>query len=128
MPDGGVVAVAGGKNRVDDGQRARTILGRDGIGQLIKRALLGGQHHRLDVAEGDAFFFADVEDELFQLAGDHRHVAAERIHQFASRVGVDLHSLRDPRFRRSNATPRRSSTRASSTTVQNSPRVSRMRW
>ena len=62
------------------------------VGQLVERALLGGEHHGLDVAQGDALFFAHVEHELFQFVGDHHHVAAEGVHQFASGVGLDLHA------------------------------------
>ncbi len=39
------------------------------------------------------FLPSNVEDQLFQFVGDHHHVPAERVNQFAGGVSVDLHVL-----------------------------------
>ena len=37
------------------------------------------------------FFLADIENQLLQFVGDHHHVAAEGVDQFAGAVGLDFH-------------------------------------
>ena len=74
---------------------AGAVFGGDGVGELVEGALLGGEDHGFDVAEGDAVFAAaascaDVEEELFELAGDEHHVGAEGVDEFAGGVGVEL--------------------------------------
>src|SRR5579859_3975628 len=94
MADRGLFAVAGAKNGIEDGQRFRPVFGADGVGEFVQRALFGGQDHGLNVAERDLFSFADVQDQLFQFATDHGHIAAERVHQLAGGIGIDFDLLR----------------------------------
>ena len=73
--------------------RARdAVLGGDGIGQFVERALFCGQHHGLDIAQRDPFLLADIENQLLQFIRDHHHVAAERVDQFARAIGIDFHA------------------------------------
>ena len=91
MPDSGLFAVARRQDCIQNLQRANALFGRDGVGQLIQRTLLGRQHHGFYVAERDTVFGAGVEHELLQFVGDHHHVAAQRVDQFAGSVGIDLY-------------------------------------
>ena len=56
VADGGIVAAVGGvEQAVQEQERARGRSRRaDGVGELVKRALLGREDHGFDVAEGDA--------------------------------------------------------------------------
>ncbi len=53
--------------------------------------MLGGEDHGLHVAQRDAILGADVEHEFLQFVGDHHHIAAEGVDQFAGSVGIDLY-------------------------------------
>ena len=72
-------------------------MGGDGVGELVEGALLGGEDHGLDVAEGDAGGSeldgarrgGDVEEEFFDFAGDEHHVGAEGVDELAGSIGVE---------------------------------------
>ena len=102
------------------------VFGGDGVGEFVERALLGGQHHGLDVAQRDVLLLPGIEQQLFEFTRDQHHVRAEGVDQFAGRVLFELHLLLS-RSAMSQRTASASSTRASSTMPQWSPSVSRMR-
>ena len=90
VADGGVFAAVGGvEEAVEEGEGAGAVLGGDGVGELVEGALLGGEDHGFDVAEGDAILSFDVEEELFELGGDEHHVGAEGVDELAGGVGVE---------------------------------------
>ncbi len=60
----------------------------DGVGEFVERALLGAEHHGLNVAERDLAPACRVEQKLFKFRGDEHHVGAERVHQLARGVGL----------------------------------------
>src|SRR5436309_458074 len=91
MSDGGLLAFASGENCIQNFQCADAIFGGDRVGQFIQRPLLGGEHHGFYIAESDALLIAGVQNQLLQLIGDHHHVAAERIHQLAGAIRLDLY-------------------------------------
>ena len=104
MADGGVLAAVGAvQQAVEQGQGPHPVVGADGVGQFVKRPLLGTQHHGLHVAQRDAppqpsggravrggpASSQSVKQQFFQLRGDEHHVGAQRIDKFAGRVGID---------------------------------------
>jgi len=92
MADGGVFSAVGGvEEAVEEEEGAGAVLGADGVGELVEAALLGGEDHGFYVAEGDAVFSFNVEEEFFELAGDEHHVGAESVDEFAGGVGVELY-------------------------------------
>ena len=57
MSDGGIFTTIGGvEQTVEQKQGAGAVLGGDGVGEFVQAALLGGEDHGFDVAEGDAIF------------------------------------------------------------------------
>ena len=55
VADGGVFAAVGGvEEAVEEGEGAGAVAAADGVGELVEGALLGGEDHGFDVAEGDA--------------------------------------------------------------------------
>src|SRR6185369_3774253 len=60
MTDRGLVSVAGGDDGVEDLKRASAVFCRDSVGEFVERALLGGEHHGLHVAQRYALLFANV--------------------------------------------------------------------
>ena len=66
---------------------------RDGVGQLVERALLGAQHHGLHVAQRDAPTPQRVEQQLLQLRRDQHHIRAQRVHQLAGRIRFHANTL-----------------------------------
>src|SRR5258708_11113721 len=91
VADGSFLAVAGGQDCIQHFQGAHAIFRGDGVGQFIQGPLLGGEHNGLPVAQRYAVLGPDVEHKFLQFVGDHHHVAAEGVDQFASAVRIDLH-------------------------------------
>src|SRR5256885_14066774 len=93
MPDGGIFAIAARENSLQSFQSTRPIMGGDCIGQLIQRALLGGQYHSLNIPKGNALLFANKQDQLLKFVAYQHHVSTQRIDQLARGVLLDLYIL-----------------------------------
>ena len=67
-------------------QRAHAVVGADGVGQLVKCALLGAEHHGFHVAQGNSTASRSIEQQLLQFRRNQHHVRAECVHQLARGV------------------------------------------
>ena len=89
VADGGVFASVGAvEQALQQGERADAVAGADRVSELVERALLGGEDHGFDVAEGDAATAEGVEQKLLEFGGDEHHVCAQRVDQLVRGVGL----------------------------------------
>ena len=89
MPDRGILtAVTRIQQSLQQREGAGLVLCADCVGELVERALLRRQHHRLDIAQRDPLPLGGVQHQLFELARQQHHVRTQRVGHLARRVGI----------------------------------------